>query len=117
MSTREFLRDERGSVTAEFAVVLPAVVAVLGLVIGGVWLAAHRIALVSIAAELCRAEARGERGAAEQHLARLPAGTTVSRENHEGVLCVTLRTKPAEGLLRVVTLSVESCAAVSEGAA
>ena len=55
--TWERLRDERGAVTAEFAIVLPVVVAILGLVIGAITLAAHRMTLVSLSAELARFEA------------------------------------------------------------
>ena len=54
------LGDERGSVTAEFAIVMPAVLVVLGLAIGGILISAHRIALVSLAAQVARLEARGD---------------------------------------------------------
>ena len=64
-STRRFrglpngFRDERGSVTAEFAVALPAMLLVLLLAIGAIALATQRLSLSSAAAQMARLEARG----------------------------------------------------------
>lgn len=54
------LRSERGTVTAEFAVTVPAVLVVLGLIIGVI--AVQRDALVaqSVAGQMARALGRGE---------------------------------------------------------
>jgi len=52
--------SERGSVTAEFAIVLPTVFLLLGISLGAVAAQFERIKLVSVAAGLARAVARGE---------------------------------------------------------
>lgn len=103
--------DERGSVTAEFAVVMPAILAVLALVLGGIMLAGRRIELVSASAELARLEARGDIGLAAERERRLPRGTNVSRERTGQLLCVNLRAAPGSGILSVLGISARSCAA------
>ncbi|WP_125098694.1 TadE/TadG family type IV pilus assembly protein [Leucobacter chromiireducens] len=110
------LREERGAVTAEFAIVLPVVVAVLGLVIGGTVLAAHRITLVSQASELARTEARGDMRLARSVEAQLSDDVTVEREQRGPLHCVVLRSAPVGGLLRAVEARAESCAALVGGA-
>lgn len=52
--------SELGSVTAEFAIVLPTVFLLLGISLGAVAAQVERIKLVSVAAGLARAVARGE---------------------------------------------------------
>jgi hypothetical protein len=52
--------EDRGSVTAEFAIILPVVMLVLFLALSVLSLQASRIALVEVAAEGARALARGE---------------------------------------------------------
>ena len=108
--------DERGTVTAEFAIVVPAVLAVLGLVIGGVYLAAHRITLVSVSAQIARLEARGDANLAQEQLDALGARVAVDREDDGALHCVTLRSRPAEGLLAHVAVESRSCAARTEDA-
>ncbi|GAB2561592.1 TadE/TadG family type IV pilus assembly protein [Leucobacter ruminantium] len=110
--SRGLVGDERGTVTAEFAIVLPAVVAVLGLVIGGVALSAHRITLVSASAEVARLEARGE--TAEQRLAELGTGVVVSRSQRDGLHCVELASRPVGGVLSSIAVRGSSCAALSD---
>ena len=70
---QRFGLEDRGSVTAEFAIVLPAVLLVLLTSLSVLSLQASRIALVEVAAEGARALARGE---SEQLVAQL-------LENHE----------------------------------
>ncbi|PII84807.1 hypothetical protein BMH32_13670 [Leucobacter sp. OLJS4] len=103
--------DERGSVTAEFAVVMPAILAVLALVLGGIMLAGRRIELVSASAELARLEARGDTVLASERERRLPRGTSVSRERAGQLLCVHLRAAPGRGILSVLGISARACAA------
>lgn len=104
------LRGDRGAVTAEFAIVLPVVVAVLGLVIGAITLAAQRIALVSLSAEIARFEARGDTAEAEAALARVPDPTGVGRRETGSLHCIELSATPMGGLLRAITIQAESCA-------
>jgi hypothetical protein len=109
------LASERGTVTAEFAVVMPAVLIVLGVVIGGIFLAAHRVTLVSVSAEVARLEARDDRAAAELLLARLGPAVEVERERQGPLRCLTLTSHPAQGLLAGIALSARSCAVLSAG--
>ena len=59
---------ETGSVTAEFAIVLPAVLLVLGVALSVLAIQTSRIGLVGLAAESARALARGESEALVQQL-------------------------------------------------
>jgi hypothetical protein len=52
--------DERGSVTAELALAIPAVMMLLAIFIGAMGLQLERFRLVDLAATLARADARGE---------------------------------------------------------
>ena len=54
------LQTERGSVTAEFAMALPAVSLVITITLGGFALQIERIKLVEVAAVAARSVARGE---------------------------------------------------------
>ena len=63
-------RDEQGSATAEFAVVLPAVVLVIALTIGGLAAAGRQVRLEHGAAQAVRLAARGGKG----HALRLGLG-------------------------------------------
>lgn len=65
---QRFCLEDRGSVTAEFAIVLPGVFLVLFMSLSALSLQASRIALVEVAAEGARALARGE---SEQLVAQL----------------------------------------------
>lgn len=71
---------ERGMVTAEFAVVLPAVVLVLALAVGALGLAWDQIRCVDAAGAGARAAARGDSAAAVTLVARraAPAGAVLS---------------------------------------
>lgn len=110
---RSFLASERGAVTAEFAIVLPAVVLVLGIVIGAVMLAAHRTGLVSAAGEIARLEARGDSELAEQRLSSLGTGVDVKRSDDGALHCVTLSSAPASGALHAVGITGRGCAVTS----
>lgn len=107
------LRDERGTVTAEFAIVLPAVLIVLGLVVSGILLAAQRITLVSVAGEVSRAEARGDDAAAATALEQLSRDVVVEREHPDPLLCVTLTSHPVQGILSELGISARACAAMT----
>lgn len=116
LGTRELLSNERGSVTAEFAIVLPAVLVVLALAVGAIMLSAQRLTLSATAAEVARHEARGDGVSASAILGRLGSGVSVQRRGQGPLHCVTLSSVPAGGLLSVVEISASGCAAMSEGA-
>ena len=100
------MRDERGSVTAEFAVALPSVVLVLACCLAGMAVAGQQLRLQDAAALAARTLARG--GEPEALAARLVPGARVGRSADGDLACVTL-TAPAEGLLPL-TLQARSCA-------
>ena len=102
------LHDTRGSVTAEFAVTLPAVVALVALCIGGIGLAAHQLRLTSLAADLVRVEARGEGSPSTTNT--LGTGVVVSRTVADGILCVRLASNPGAGVLSAITIRSQACA-------
>ena len=90
---------------------LPAVVAVLGLMIGGISIAAQRVALSSLAGEVVRLEARGDDSTAER-LLRERAGEVQIERRHDGpLLCATLSESPGRGILGAIRVSVTACAA------
>lgn len=102
--------NEQGTVSAEFAVVLPAVLVVLGLVVGGVMLSAQRLTLVSMSGEIARAEARDDADASEAVISHLGARVDIERDRETSLHCVTLTSHPAQGLLSRIGISARSCA-------
>ncbi|WP_353055795.1 TadE/TadG family type IV pilus assembly protein [Leucobacter sp. CX42] len=111
---RCLLREERGSATAELAITLPLVLLVFGVVVGGVALAAHRVGLTSLAAEVARLEARGDAALAQSRIASFPGNPGIQRSQSGGILCVTAITSPGSGLLQAIRLTARGCAAVIE---
>lgn len=107
-------RDERGTVTAEFAVVVPAVLVILGLVVGGIVIATNRLTLASAAADIARLEARGDTGLSAERLASAGSGITVERQRSGGLLCIKLRAGPKQGMLAALAIEGEACAAVTD---
>lgn len=102
--------DERGGVTAEFAVVLPAILLIIGLVIGATMLSASRVAHVSAAYDLARLEARGDHALATERRKDLPPGATAATTTDGNLLCVTVTSNPGRGVLSAITLSATGCA-------
>src|SRR6202000_105631 len=70
-----WMRDARGTVTAEFAAVLPAVIVVLAVAIGGLQLAGEQLRLQAVAARAARSFARG--GSASSVVGEVPGATIV----------------------------------------
>ncbi|WP_285136032.1 TadE family type IV pilus minor pilin [Microbacterium sp. lyk4-40-TSB-66] len=82
--TRRLL-DDRGAVTAEFAVALPAVIIVLALGVGVLGSAAATVRLQHAASEAARLLGRGDTG----YLTGIAEiGGTASVERHDGLVCV-----------------------------
>jgi Flp pilus assembly protein TadG len=105
------MRDDRGSVTAEFAVVLPAVVIVLALGIGGLGAAARVVRLQDAAADAARLAGRGEdAGRAAEAVTRAVDGATASVEDRGDLVCV-VATAPAPVLpVALPPLTATACA-------
>jgi hypothetical protein len=89
-----------GSATAEFAIVVPAVIAVLALVVGGIALGRDALTHTTAAHQAARALARGDDPVQvrDRVLAHLP-GATVDMLSADGETCVTVR-PPAGGGVR-----------------
>jgi hypothetical protein len=96
---------DRGSVTAEFAIALPAVALVLACCLSGLQLAAQQVRLQDAAGLTARAAARGDGTAIA---GRLAPGAAVTHWSDAGLECVRL-TLPAEGVLPI-TLTAAGCA-------
>ena len=108
--SRRGLGDDRGSVVAEFAVALPAVVLVLVLGAGALSAGARHVRLQDAAADAARLVARGE--IARPCGARpSPAACRMrpSRSLARAISSASPRPRPAIGAVPV-TLSATSCA-------
>lgn len=84
------LREE-GSAVAEVAVLMPALVVILALCLGGVRVAAIQLLAQDAAADAARSAARGDPAAlAVGRVVRTVPGATLARRLDDGVLCVTV---------------------------
>lgn len=98
-------RAERGSITAEFAIALPAVAIVLAGCLAGVQVAGQQLRLQDAAAATARSLARGDGSGVA---ARLVPGVGVGRWANGDLVCATL-TVGAAGIPGL-TLKASSCA-------
>lgn len=103
---------ERGSVSAEFAVLMPAVLLLLGLGLSAAQVSNRQLQLQDAAADVARVLARGEGGpAAERYLAALVPGAVLRRQTTGDLSCVLLSAPGApRGLFAAVWLEARSCA-------
>lgn len=111
---RSVLRDEKGAVTAEFVIVLPAVLAVLTLSVAAILLASHQVVLTSAAAEVARLEARDDGEGARRHLESLGIHAEIARSAEGSLHCVTLSSRPAPGILAAIEISARGCSVRSD---
>lgn len=82
---------ERGSVTAEFAVVIPAVVLVLAFCLAGVQVTGQNVRLQDVASDAARILGRGESvAAAEQFVARTFPAARLRASSRGDAICVDL---------------------------
>jgi hypothetical protein len=96
------MSSDRGSVTAELAVALPAVAVVLACCLGGLQVAGTQLRLQDAAALAARALARGD---PPSSAVALVAGVSLSRSDRGDLVCATLHAPAALGL----TLSATGC--------
>ncbi|MFN4002941.1 TadE family type IV pilus minor pilin [Microcella sp.] len=105
---------DRGSVTAEIAVGLPAVVLVLAACLGGLGLATTQLRAHDAAADAARLLGRGEpAAAAQQHVARSIAGAALTVSRPAELVCV--RVVVEQRLLLVPVRVVGSACALDGG--
>lgn len=103
--------DDRGSVAAEFAVVLPAVILVLALGMGALATGARQVMLQDAAADAARLVARGEpRGRAEAIIGAAVAGAGAAVERRADLVCVIASAEVRIAGIIPVSLSATSCA-------
>lgn len=102
--------DERGSATAEFAVLIPAVCLVLAVCLSGLQLATRQLQVHDAAALAARSAGRG--GNAASTVAQLIPGASLSTERRSNLVCVRVDAagSPMAVLLGFATVSATSCA-------
>jgi hypothetical protein len=104
------MRSERGSVTAEFAVALPAVVLLLGLLLAGLSAGALGVRVQDAAGLAALAFARGEpAGVARASAQALLPGAELTRSDRSGLVCAAVSAR-APGMLSGLVVRAESCA-------
>lgn len=103
-------RRERGSATAEFAVLMPAVCLVLAVCLSGLQLATRQVQVQDAAALAARSAGRGEDPAII--VGQLVPGASVHREMRGNLVCARVEAKgsPMASLLGFATVSATSCA-------
>lgn len=103
---------DRGSVTAEFAVLLPALLLVLALCLGAIRLVGLQLQLSDAAADAARAAARGDDPARVAALVSSAVlGANLSLSTRGEFVCAELGSVPAGGLVSFgVRLTASSCA-------
>jgi Flp pilus assembly protein TadG len=107
------LRGGHGSVTAEFATALPAVVLVLGCCLGAIQVVGHHVRLTDAAADAARALARGDDEARVSGLVATSVESAVLRTSRRGeFVCALLSSPAAPGPLAGfgIKLEASSCA-------
>ena len=103
-------RDEQGSATAEFAVVLPAVVLVIALTIGGLAAAGRQVRLEHGAAQAVRLAARGESDVRVGAIVATIAGGSIDSVSRDGALVCVVASAPAGVPLPLPDLRARACA-------
>ena len=102
-----FRVDDRGSVTAEFAVALPAVVLLLALCLTGMQAVGQQLRLADATAHAARSLARGESAdVAAARAAREVPGASITQSTDGDLTCVPGSAPAALGL----TVTASSCA-------
>lgn len=89
------MNEDRGSVVAEFAVAMPAVLLVLAVLLGGVQVSGLQLRAQDAAADAARSWARGDAaGAIASRLARQLPGARVVRSSAGDLVCATVIASP-----------------------
>lgn len=105
------LRDDGGSATVEFALVMPSLVVVVAFVVTSLAVTSQSVRLADAAAVVARQTARGDGSSVGATLERLAPGARLVRSDGSDLVCVDLhrdvRLGPVGG---PVTLTSRSCA-------
>lgn len=107
--------DERGSVVAEFAVAMPAVLLVLATLLAGVQLGAVQLRANDAAADAARSWARGDSAAVvAARLSRQVPDARLARSSRGDLVCATVTVSP-RGVLERLGLSATGFACALSG--
>ena len=102
--------DDRGSVTAEFAVVVPAVLLVVALTAGSLAAAGRQVRLEQAAAQAARLAARGEADVRVAEVVSAVAGGAVGAVSADGDLVCVVVSAPLGLPVPLPDLQARSCA-------
>ena len=106
---------ERGSATAEFAILIPSVCLVLAVCLSGLQLATHQLQLNDAAALAARSAGRG--GDSSALVGQLIPGASVHNERRGNLVCVRVaaHSSPLASLLGFGTVRATGCALADGG--
>lgn len=107
-------RADRGSVTAEFAIALPAVVLVLATCLAAGQVVGLQVRVQDAAASAARHLARDDPATARSLVARLVPGASMAPSTRGDLVCATVWAQ-ASGVLAAVPVSAVSCALAEGG--
>jgi TadE-like protein len=102
------LKSETGSVTAEFAMVLPAVVLVLAAALGGMQLATVQLRLQDAAGISARMLGRGDAGS-QDVIRQLVPGARLSVVHRGTLVCADASLSASLGVVAAITLRASAC--------
>lgn len=100
--------DDRGSVTAEFAAAVPAVVLVLAFALGALQLAGEQLRLQAAVSDAARSAGRGD--PFDGQIEQVSVQAIVRRDDRGNLVCVQAAVPASLGILVGITLSATSCA-------
>lgn len=104
------LGSERGSVAAELAIALPAVLLALLLGVGALNAAAAQVSLQDAAADAARLLGRGESAARAAGVVSQIDGASMASQTVGDLVCVTASVRFRVGRVISIPLSARSCA-------
>ena len=103
--------DDRGSVTAEFAIVLPVLVLLIAFGVGALSATSARVRLEDAAADAARLVARGDdRAAAAEAVTRAVGGARLGIDRRDELVCATATASARVLGVVSVPLTATSCA-------
>ena len=101
---------DAGSVTAEFAVAMPAVLLVLAIGLAGISVAGTQVRLQAAAADAARMLGRGEgAGAVRSRVGEHVAGATITESHSDQLVCARVSLEGRVGPL-LIPISARGCA-------
>ncbi|MBC7517843.1 MAG: hypothetical protein H7248_03020 [Microbacteriaceae bacterium] len=107
-----YSEQSRGSISAEFAVCLPAVVLMVGIALCAIQVATQQLRTQDAATVAARMIARGDGTAASATVMRLAPGASIVVQQRTNLVCVSVTSivRITPGKMIWPTLHAESCA-------